>query len=374
MLFCRNRLAHTVLPMTHSKEPFGRRQFWLFQTVGWLAYGLVSALGALPYQDTYPVLLYFLGTSVSAFFASLLMRLLCRRLISRQAPWFKMVLLVVLCAYLLGIVCSIIGTTLEAIYGHARAGGPHWGSIALVGFANAFGPAIVLLAWSALYRGAWHWREIRDRERQLLLAESLMRDAELKALRYQITPHFLFNTLNGISTLVGEGETQAARRMISLLADFLRSTLEPARQGDVTIAQELTQLMQYVEIEQVRLGTRLTVSVHCDPEARETQIPHLLLQPLVENAIRHGIAPCHDAGMLSVAVTAKGDNVRISIYNSAGPEQERCQAHGLGLTNTSARLAARYQDNYRFSASGDARHGWNTIIEIPRRCSTDLSP
>lgn len=374
MLFCAGALAHTVLPMAHSNEPSGRRQFWLFQIVGWLAYGLVSALGALPYQDTYPVLLYFLGTSVAAFFASLVMLVLCRRLMARQTPWFKTVMLVVLCAYLLGIACSITGTTLEALYGHARPGGPHWRSVALVGFANAFGPAIMLLAWSALYRGAWHWREVRERERQLLLAESLMREAELKALRYQITPHFLFNTLNGISTLVGEGETLAARRMISLLADFLRSTLEPARQGDVTLAQELTQVMQYVEIEQVRLGKRLTVSVHCDPEARDTPIPHLLLQPLVENAIRHGIAPCPEGGMLSVAVTAKGDNVRISIYNSAGSQHQRGEVNGLGLTNTSARLAARYQDNYRFSASGDAQHGWNTIIEIPRRSTTDASP
>ncbi|GLQ99101.1 sensor histidine kinase [Dyella mobilis] len=353
--------------MGQDSGQIDRRRFWLCQVAGWLAYGLVSALGALPYRDTYPVLLYFLGTSVAAFFASLVMLALSRHLIAKRAPWLKTIVLTVAVAYVLGIACSTTGTVVEALCGHAKPGGVHWSSVALVGFANAFAPAIMLLAWSALYRGAWQWREAGERERQLLAAESLAREAELKALRYQITPHFLFNALNGISTLVGEGETQAARRMISLLANFLRSTLEPSQHGDVTIAQELTQVMQYVEIERVRLGQRLVVSVHCDPAVRDTQIPHLLLQPLVENAIRHGIAAHTGEGRLSITVTSEGSDVRIRIENSTGATQEHGNAAGVGLNNTAERLAARYKNNYRFSTSVDAQRGWNVTIEVPRQ-------
>ncbi|HEV2679131.1 MAG TPA: histidine kinase [Rhodanobacter sp.] len=333
---------------------------------------MISALGALPYRNAYPILLYFVGTTVAAFSASLVMLALCRRLTALRTPWPNTFALIVVCSYGLGIVCSIAGAALEAGYGHIGTTSQHWQSIALVGFANAFSPTIMLVAWSALYLGASHWREMQQRERELLLAESLARESELKALRYQITPHFLFNTLNGISTLVGEGEAQSARRMIALLADFLRSTLEPTRQGDLTIAEELTQVQQYIEIEQVRLGHRLVATIQCDREIQDTCVPHLLLQPLIENAIRHGIAPRAEGGRLSLTITRNGDWVRISIYNSACELHERPTiSGGLGLTNTTARLAARYRNNYRFSASGDATHGWVTEIEIPHHAASD---
>ena len=375
----RERLPSPAAPEQTARDMADRMnrarlsRFWRIQIAGWLAYGLISALGALPYRNAYPILLYFIGTTVAAFSASLVMLALCRRLAARRTPWPNTFALIVVCSYGLGIVCSIAGAALEARYGHIGATSQHWRSIALVGFANAFSPTIMLVAWSALYLGASHWREMQQRERELLLAESLARDSELKALRYQITPHFLFNTLNGISTLVGEGEAQSARRMIALLADFLRSTLLPTRQGDVTIAEELAQVQRYIEIEQVRLGHRLVVTMHCDREVQDTCVPHLLLQPLIENAIRHGIAPRAEGGRLSLAIIRDGDWVRISVHNSACELHERSTVSGgLGLTNTAARLAARYRDNYRFSASGDASHGWLVEIEIPHHAKADM--
>lgn len=368
-------LDQTSAPMMHPINPGKRSQFWLIQIGGWLAYGLVSSLGALPYRHAYPVLLYFLGTTATAFLASLAMVALSRRLAMAKVAWPRTFALVIACSYAFGIACSIAGAAIEAIFGHVPAEAAHWRSVAFVGFANAFSPTIMLVAWSALYRGAWHWREVRQRERQLLLAESLAREAELKALRYQITPHFLFNTLNGISTLVGEGETSGARRMIALLGDFLRSTLEPTRQGDVTMAEELAQVQQYIEIEQVRLGHRLVATIQCDADVRDILIPHLLLQPLIENAIRHGIAPLPEGGTLSLAITGNGNAVRIAMHNSAGhPPKSQAEAGGLGLVNTTARLAARYRDSYRFSAAGDPHHGWKTVIEIPRLAASGAEP
>lgn len=353
------------------------------QLAGWLAYGLISALGALPYQNAYPVLLYFAGTTAAGFLASLPLLRLCRRLAASRASWPKTFGAIIASSYALGILCSLTGSAIEAKFGHATAGAPHWRSVALIGFANAFSPTIMLVAWSALYRGAWHWREMRQREQQLLVAESLARDAELKALRYQITPHFLFNTLNGISTLVGEGQIRPARRMISLLADFLRSTLEPAQHGDVTLAEELRQVRQYIDIEQIRLGQRMQATTHCTPDVEEAFVPHLLLQPLVENAIRHGIAPRLEGGALSVAVSGNGDFVRIMIHNSYGAtpdpwavsrSPDSATGGGLGLANTVARLTARYGDTYRFSSAGDGGQGWTVVIDIPRGLTADARP
>jgi len=360
--------------MASTDASSGHPRAWLFQWGGWLAYGLVSTLGALPYRHAWPVVLYFAGTTVAAFCASFVMRALCRRLIASALSWSKAIALILGCAYALGLLCSMAGAVVEVFAGHVGGAATGWRSVALAGFANAFSPAIMLVAWSALYLAVQHWQEVRLRERQLLLAESLARDAELKALRYQITPHFLFNTLNGISTLVGEGDARSARRMIALLASFLRSTLEPAHQGDVTIAQELAQVQQYIEIEQIRLGRRLVASMHCDHGARDALVPHLLLQPLVENAIRHGIAPSRRVGSLSLRVTCQGDTVEIAIHNSVDGQREGVPpSGGLGLANTTARLAARYRDTCRFSAHGDASCGWRVTIEIPRQTAIGVA-
>ena len=220
---------------------------------------------------------------------------------------------------------------------------------------------------SGIYYGARHWQETRERERRLLLTESLAREAELRALRYQITPHFLFNTLNGISTLVGEGEIKPARRMIALLGDFLRTTLEPGDDGDVTIEEELDQVRRYIAIEQVRLGDRMCVRIACAPAARDVPIPHLLLQPLVENAIRHGIAPEPEGGVLTLSVAVEGPLVRIDVHDTGSGRRQRDDSlpSGVGLANTRERLVARYGAGHRFFAGAEGERGWRVAIEIP---------
>lgn len=349
-----------------------RARTLLFHAGGWLAYALVSVLGALPYRHALPVALYFAGTTLAAFLASFAMRALCRRLICRRLSGPHVVARILACAYVLGVLCSLAGAGVEVLAGSTPVG---WRPVVIAGVANAFSPAVVLVAWSALYLGLQHGREVKLREQQLLLAESLAREAELKALRYQITPHFLFNTLNGISTLVGEGDARSARRMIALLAGFLRSTLEPTRQGDVTIAQELAQVQQYIEIEQIRLGRRLVATMHCDHAAGQALMPHLLLQPLVENAIRHGIAPNPRGGTLALAVTSRDDVVVITVHNTLGGDAaDAPRSAGVGLANTAARLVARYRDAGRFTAGGDAVRGWLAEIEIPRQPARQGGP
>ncbi|QNK03151.1 sensor histidine kinase [Dyella telluris] len=357
------RVARGATPMMSGDRTSARVQTMLVHAGGWVAYGLISALGALPYRHAMPLVLYFTGTTLAAFLASFAMRALCRRLVHRPMSWPGIVARILACAYALGVLCSLAGACVEVLAGSMPVG---WPAVLMAGVANAFSPAVVLVAWSALYLGVQRGREVKLREQQLLLAESLAREAELKALRYQITPHFLFNTLNGISTLVGEGDARSARRMIALLAGFLRSTLEPTRQGDVTIAQELAQVQQYIEIEQIRLGRRLVATMDCDHAAAEALVPHLLLQPLVENAIRHGIAPNPRGGTLALVVTSRDNAVVISVHNSVdGDRADAPHSVGVGLANTAARLVARYRDAGRFTVGGDASRGWLAEIEIP---------
>ncbi|MFC5743282.1 sensor histidine kinase [Dyella tabacisoli] len=352
------------------------KRLWLLQIIGWLGFGLISALAALQFKNARPLLIYFAGMTWAGYWATFPLLAFCRWLSKSGMSWTKIILLTVGSCYVLGAVCSLTGAILEAWLGHPAQAGT-WRSVLFVGVTNAIAPMIMLIAWAGIYFGLRQWEEAGKQERRTLRSEALARDAELRALRYQITPHFLFNTLNGISTLVGEGEIQPARNMISLLAEFLRSTLEPTDRGDVTIAEELRQVRQYIAIEQIRLGDRMHVSIDADPDLMDVAVPHLLLQPLVENAIRHGIAPLVNGGKLSLVISAEGPFARMRIHNTYVPRQEIHRRAisapaGVGLANTRERLMTRYGTAHYFSASGDPSDGWSVVLDVPRDTTEKL--
>ncbi len=355
------------------------KRFWLLQTVGWFTFTLESALAALPFPDVLPTLVYFVGVAVTGFLVSIPLHRLCRRLWGKQYPWPRLMLITVLACYPLGFLCSLCGSILEnAVKSHQNPWySVHWRMILIFGFTQAFSSCIVLIAWSGIYFGVKQWEQGHRREEQLLEAESLAREAELRALRYQLTPHFLFNTLNSISTLVGEGDSQNARRMISLLGDFLRTTIQTSSNGDVPLGHELLHMQQYLAIEQIRLGDRLKTRFHIAPGAENISIPNLLLQPLIENAIRHGIAPSIRGGTLDVLAEPNGQSFKISIINSMEPADSGRQQNGdfrfgLGLTNTKERLASRYGTASSLEICRDDPRQWRVTLEIPHDSDRSL--
>ena len=150
--------------------------------------------------------------------------------------------------------------------------------------------AFILLAWSMIYFGVRHQHELAETRERALRAESLAHQARLSALRFQLNPHFLFNAMNAVSTLVVEQRNAEANRMLSRLADFLRLTLEDAGRAESTLADELVYVRAYLEIEQVRFGERLRVRYDVPDDALLAELPPLILQPLVENAVKHAVA------------------------------------------------------------------------------------
>src|SRR5690606_37635525 len=169
--------------------------------------------------------------------------------------------------------------------------------------------------------------------------ETRLVEAQLQALKSQIQPHFLFNTLNAISTLVHH-DPQRADRMISCLGDLLRTTLAHRQQQEVTVQEELELLGPYLEIERTRFGDRLTIEIQSQEEALDALVPHLILQPLIENAIRHGIAPQRGPGWISVTAVVRGESLIVQVRdNGAGlSRRDPLASEGLGLSNISARL------------------------------------
>src|SRR4051794_23244540 len=200
--------------------------------------------------------------------------------------------------------------------------------------------------------------------------EARLARAQLQSLRLQLHPHFLFNTLNTVNALIGT-DSHAAERVISGLSELLRMSLSSASEQEVTLAKELELLAHYIEIQQIRFQDRLTVNFRIDPDARYALVPNLMLQPLVENAIRHGIAPRAAPGHVVVTAERRGDRLELSVVDDGvGEKASRDHRDGVGLGNTRARLLSLYGSEHRFEAGGASSGGFAVHIEIPYRTDT----
>lgn len=219
-------------------------------------------------------------------------------------------------------------------------------------------------------------RTVRDREREAAQLEAALTRSRLEVLKGQLQPHFLFNTLNTVASLVHD-DPEAAERVLAQLGDLLRLSLQSGEAGEVTLAREVEFLERYVEIQRVRFADRLTVHLDIAPDARRALLPTFLLQPLVENAIRHGIEPRAVAGTVIVRAARAGDRLRLEVTDDGvgiGPDGSNGRAtngHGVGLSNTRQRLGQMYGPDHEMLVE-PARGGGTTVrITIPWREAGD---
>ena len=211
-----------------------------------------------------------------------------------------------------------------------------------------------VLAWHA----ATYYRESRDRQLKALELESLLHQAQL-----QLNPHFLFNTLHSIAELVHENPT-LAEKLIVRLGELLRQVLQSSTLQEVPLADELDFIRGYIDIEQMRLGDRLRVEWEVPPELLVARVPSLILQPLVENAIQHGIAPTSRPGVLTIRARREDQALLLEIRDTGpGMAQAFDRREGIGLSNTSARLQRLYGDRQKLELTGD--DGLVVIVRIP---------
>lgn len=226
---------------------------------------------------------------------------------------------------------------------------------------------IAVIFWT-LERAAVHRaRDLELQRTKIAAAEAghAATVARLTALRYQLNPHFLFNTLNSISSLVITSRNEQAEEMLSRLADFLRVTLEPDSSGQ-TVEHELETVAAYLAIEQIRFGDGLAIDIVCPAELRDCEMPHFLLQPLVENAIKHGVAERGHLVTIRIEVARDGDNIRIVVEDDGGPQTQSRGGTGIGLRNVSERLKTLYGDRAHLEAV-HRESGFVSIVRIPFR-------
>ena len=239
-------------------------------------------------------------------------------------------------------------------------------------------PLTLLGAWSALYYAINFFLQVEEQADRLERLEAQATSAQLAMLRYQLNPHFLFNTLNSISTLVLLKQTEPANAMLIRLSSFLRHTLVTQPGGRVTVEQEVETLKLYLEIERMRFEERLRTDFRIDPAAADALIPSLLLQPLVENAIKYGVSAQEEGARISLSAQVLGRMLRL-VVSDTGPglqnvtraeiaqREKRANAvsTGVGLANIRDRLAQAYGEDHRFDIETPPEGGFTVIIEIP---------
>lgn len=244
-----------------------------------------------------------------------------------------------------------------------------------------FGSLFVFLSWTVLYYGIKYY-DLLTTEHQKLLeetaqkraeqmlrlqAEAAAHEAQIRMLHYQLAPHFLFNTLNAINALVRLQETGRAQEMIQLLGDFLRHALDQDAVENVTLEQELQSLKLYLDIEKARFEDRLSVEFDIDPLSLQATMPALLLQPIIENAMKYAISECEEGGTLSIRSKAVNERLELEVADT-GPgllgEPAR-EGRGIGLKNVRDRLNTVYGEAHGFELIDNAPSGLRVKIHIP---------
>jgi two-component system, LytTR family, sensor kinase len=336
--------------------------FWQLQIAGWICYYLSVFILLLP-SIRQPGALRDSSLFVAVLFAaSCLMRFVCRSLMRRGQSWISLEVRAIACCFPAG---ALAGSLIAMLTSPHFS--PHWPDRLRLAMQSTF----MLFLWSNLYFSVKKWQEWERERERLLRAEAEARDARLSALRYQINPHFLFNSLNAVSTLVLEGNAPAATRMLAQIGDLLRTTLDGEAAAETALSQEIAFTEQYLAIEETRLGDRLRVEIAISPDTLDALVPSVLLQPLVENAVRHGVAPLVEGGTIRIQSRLNGPQLQVSVRNSGvprtGAEEFSEPTHGIGLRNTAERLKTLYAGAHTFTLQWPRAGGCEVTVELPFR-------
>ena len=354
------RPALNVRPFFEDKG----RAFWTLQAIGWGGYLIVREAASISGGPTIDIVVPVLVEAILGYCITLLLSALYGRY--RQLPRVAGVALTVatlvaatlIYAFLVAYAFSLISL---------RVVTP---GVGVKAFLQAFYICFTVLAgWSSLYFGINFYILVEEQIDQMRDLEVQASSAQLAMLRYQLNPHFLFNTLNSISTLVLLKQTDRANAMLSRLSSFLRYTLANEPTAHVTVAQEVETLKLYLEIEKMRFEARLRPKFDIDAAAERARLPSLLLQPLVENAIKYAVTPQEEGADICVQVRLIADRVHITVSDTGPGVRETTQlpslSTGVGLANIRERLVQAYGPDQSFVASTTPDGGFAVAITLP---------
>ncbi|WP_252259492.1 sensor histidine kinase [Erythrobacter aurantius] len=350
------------------------RAFWNLQLAGWGGSFLLRVLNTVANGLPYNQLILILITTITGFSISLILSVIYRQLIQRSpvVTWGGTVIVL----FLAVTVHAGIEAWVQGLY----YGGTRETSFVQRFVGITYIPLTLLGGWSALYYAINFFLTVERQADRLERLEAQATAAQLAMLRYQLNPHFLFNTLNSISTLVLLKQTGPANAMLTRLSGFLRHTLITEPGSQVTLEQEIETLQLYLDIERMRFEERLRTHFEIDDAALKARLPSMLLQPLVENAIKYAVSPQEEGARISLTARVVGQRLRISVEDTGpgidGPVQlsmleerdgviGRPVSTGVGLANIRNRLMQGYGDDHLFETRSQPGGGFTVLIEIP---------
>ena len=326
-------MASARMLFMNLDSALNRRSFWRFQIVGFGCFYLSNLFASIPQllsrrdslrEETVPVL--------AMFVASCALRPVCRRLWRQSQSWIAFELKAIAWAVVAGTLSA--GATGVALWRFRH-----------VNWFEALAPIMVwstsvLFIWCSLYFSIKQWQQSTEEKQRLLRAESEVREARLLALRYQLNPHFLFNSLNAVTTLILDGNDSAATEMLSQIGDLLRSSLDSEVKTEVALCQEIEFTARYLAIEQTRLGERLRFELTIPVDTQDALVPSMLLQPLVENAVRYGVTPLVEGGWIGISsALACRIGCELSLETQDGEGTASRRRMGMELVSATPRSA-----------------------------------
>lgn len=355
-----------------NAQPFfsnKNRAFWNLQSAGWA--GALAFRSATGFANEQPIefFLLLLISAITGYSITLILSVIYGLVIDKKPiiTWGTTTIVVILASI---IYAYIDVWSLQTIRPEFQAN-----STTQLIIGTLYIDAVLLGAWSALYYAINFFVRTEEQSGQLLRLEAQATSAQLTMLRYQLNPHFLFNTLNSISTLVLQQKTEKANAMLSRLSSFLRFTLINEAEAKVHLSQEIDTLKLYLDIEKMRFEDRLRVDFRISPSAEDALVPSLLLQPLVENAIKYAVTPKEEGADIIVSANV-ADDVLILKVSDTGPGidpnmQNQKLSTGVGMANTKERLSQAYGDDHNFSSYIRPQGGFEVVIEIPLQSRAD---
>lgn len=344
------------------------RAFWRLQILGWGGAMLLRAMSSIANAQPWSFLVIVVIATITGFSISLILSVIYRALINRRplVTWGVTALSLSIAVGLY----AFIDSWVISLY---RQGGD--ASFAQLFLGVFYLDLTLLISWTGLYYAINFFLQVEEQTDQLMRLEAQATSAQLAMLRYQLNPHFLFNTLNSISTLVLLKQTEPANAMLSRLSSFLRYTLVNEPTARVTVAQEIETLKLYLDIELMRFEERLRTEFRIDDAVRNALMPSLLLQPLVENAIKYAVSPMEYGAEITIEAQLVGPMLRVTVSDtgpglSPGTDPSTVfgvssASTGIGLANIRDRLLQAYGENQRFDISNRPEGGFQVVLELP---------
>ena len=341
-------------------------QFWILQMLGWSGWVILFALRDAYWGQPYERILLLVVDAIAGVILTTVLRHIYRGV--WDWPLTQRIITVLVASYAMAAIWQPIKNFSQFYYYQ------DFDLIVAYGYMGYFSGIIgysyfLMLGWSGLYFALKFYRLLQLETERSIRAESLAHESQLRMLRYQLNPHFLFNTLNAISTLILEKNTESANAMVSKHSHFLRYSLDKDPMQRVDLEHEVNTMQLYLEIEQVRFEDRLHVDFDIDDEVKRALVPSLILQPLVENSIKYAVAAREDGGTIRISARRVGDMLHLCVSDD-GPgiaiEGDLLPTfNGVGIANTRDRLKQLYGSQHRCTFSKAEPHGLQVDILFP---------